>query len=989
MTGAPLVGRGAELAALTAALEAAASGTGSVQVVAGESGVGKTRLTQAAQAAAARRGFACAVGRAFPVESGTPYALFADAFVPMLRALAPGELQVLSRGAVEELAALFPVLGAEGAATRLADGPGLKPRLHDAFRQLLQRLAQRTPTLVVLENLQWADPSSFELLHFVGRAAAAHRLVLLCTYNEVQAETNPMLRETERSLRSLGLLERHLLPPLTRDQTGELLEAQFGVAAAPVAAFLDRLHERTRGNPFFIEETLKALVAAGRLRQVDGRWVGWEVDPLELPHSIRDALRARYDRLSPVAQDVVIAASVVGAEVPHALLERIVPGGRAALLAAVEDLLRERVLEEVDGSDGLRYAFTHPLLQEVLYQQLSRARVRELHGLVAEALEALHGDAALQHADALAVHFLRAGAAAHSGRACRYLTAAGEQALARGAAREAAESLGAALAIAERGDDEALAERLTDLLARARHRLGDYAEATRLWAGALARAVPLGDHARVARLERQLGVAALRRGDAADALRHHDRGVEAAVRAADPALEASLRLARSTALLEVGRGDDAERDLRIALGVAERRGDPAWLSRVHHALQLLAIWRGPSADARLHGEQALALARRAGARHAEWAAHWALAVQAGLTGDSAGTLAALTAAKALAAELRSPLLRLWSAEVEIEYLSGVGEWGEALALAERTIVDARAFGQRALVPRLQVWAALITLGRGDMAAGEALVEEAWRDSGADRAARGEPVSLHLAVPAHVARAYLHLYRAEYAPALAVAEAGLALADRTGYTAWAMHRLLPVAAEASLWVRDFDRAMRHGQRLRATAAQLGHPLALAWADACDALKKMLADDKAGAVEQLRHAAEALDAIPFVEHGARLRRKLVDALVAAGDRDGAARECQRIHGVFSRLGARAALEELERAMRALRIPVPKPPRQGAELTARELEIARLVAGRLTNGEIGARLGISTRTVSTHLSNMFEKLGLDGRGALTDWVRARHPA
>ncbi len=107
MTGAPLVGRGAELAALAAALEAAAAGTGSVQVVAGESGVGKTRLTQAAQALAAGRGFTCAVGRAFPVESGIPYALFADAFVPMLRALAPGELQVLSRGAVDELAALF------------------------------------------------------------------------------------------------------------------------------------------------------------------------------------------------------------------------------------------------------------------------------------------------------------------------------------------------------------------------------------------------------------------------------------------------------------------------------------------------------------------------------------------------------------------------------------------------------------------------------------------------------------------------------------------------------------------------------------------------------------------------------------------------------------------------------------------------------------------------------------------------------------------
>ncbi len=986
---APLVGRRQELALLSEALDAAAAGRGSMHMVAGEGGVGKTRLTAAAQEVAVGRGFATAVGRAFPVESGIPYALFADAFVPILRALPPAALQTLSRGAVQELSLLFPVLRPEGAApARLADAADLKPRLHDAFGQLLQRMSQKQPTLVVLENLQWADPSSFELLHFVGRSAAEHRILLLCTYNDVQRDSNPMLGKTERSLLSLGALKRHVLPPLSREETAELLERQFGVAASQLEEFVAMLHDRTRGNPFFVEETLKALVASGRLQKVGDRWTGWETERLELPHSIRDALRARYDRLSDIAQDVVIAAAVVGTQVPHALLEAVVPGDRAALLAAIEGLLKERIFEEVEGTDGVSYAFTHPLLQEVLYAELSRVRVRELHGIIADAMERLFGDEAMAHADQLAVHFLRAGAPAQSERALRYLATAGQHALARGANREAVESLKAALTIAERGDDEATRETILDLLAKARHRLGDYAGAAGLWADALARALPAGDHRRIARLERQLGIAALRLGDANDALRHHDRGLDAARRAGDETLAASLRLARSTSYLEVGRGEEAAADLHEALEVATRVGDPALLGRVHHALQMLAIWRGPSSDARTHGERALELARAAGERHSEWAAQWALAIQAGLNGDSAGCWTALDGAWAIARELRSPLLRLWTAEVEIEYRSVIGEWSEALALVDRTLIDARAFGQRALLPRLLVWSSLIRCGRGEFELGKAHADEAWATSGADRAASGEPVSLHTVVPAHVARAYWHLDQAQYPQALAVAEAGLQLADRTGYTAWAMHRLVPVAAEASLWTRDWERSVRYGQRLRETSLRLGHPLGLAWADACDALKMMLADDRAGAVAQLQRAVDALDAIPMVEHAARLRRKLVDALLAAGDGDGARRELLRVHATFERLGARLALEEVRRTLKQNGWKPPPPPAPPGDpfgtLTPSELAVARLAARGKSNKEIGAELGISDRTVGTHLQNLYKKLGITGRRELTERMR-----
>jgi DNA-binding CsgD family transcriptional regulator len=983
----PLVGRAAELATLSAALNSAARGRGGMHIVVGEGGIGKSRLALAASGLADGRGFTRVVGRAYPVETGIPYSLFADAFVPLLRGLPASVLQMLSRGGTAELGMLFPALRSDETQARVADVAELKPRLLDSFARLLQRLAARQPLLVVLENLHWADPSSLELLHFVSRGASEHPLLMLCTYNSEQIDAHARLRAMEQSLHSLGALSTHVLPPLSRAETSELICRQFEVPTDLVADFAALLHDRTRGNPFFIEETMKALVTSGRLKQEDGHWVGWSADQIEMPRTIRDALGARLDRLTAAGRRVATIAAVVGTHVPHALLEEMAGLDTHDLLEAIDELRRERMFVEMQADGQLAYEFTHPLLQEVLYAELGRARARALHGEIAEALEKLFGDRALAHADELAVHFLRAEQPAQAERACLYLGAAGHSALERGADREGAEALEAALAIAERTNDGAARERLLDLLARARQRLGAYASASDLWERAVTLAGARGDSRRVATLERRLGVAAFWSGRYEDALLHHERGLSAADAARDEGVTASLRLARSAVLLEVGRSDEAEDDMRAALAIAARIGEPRLLSRVHQNIQTLAVWRGPSEVAREHGIKALAFARAANNKAAEWAARWTMALSAGLTGDAAATGLHLPAAMAVADDLRSPLLRMWTAEIAIEYRSGIGEWDEAIALSDRTIADARAFGQRTLLPRLLVWSSLVHLGRGDFERAKAQIDEAWTLSGADRAMQGRPLNVHAVVPAHVGRASWYLARKQYARALKIGEEGLAIADRTGYVAWAIHRLMPLLVEASLWVEDWDRAQRYGDRLREMSQRLGHPLGIAWSDACFALMRMLQGDSAGAVAPLRRAAEELDAIPFVEHAARVRRQLAQALSNAGDTDGAIVELRRIHEVFARIGAGPALDDVREKLRELgaRPPARTPAMGTGALTAREAEIARLVAARKSNKEIGAALDISSRTVSTHLTNIFTKFGVDSRGALTDLVRA----
>ncbi|HTR79404.1 MAG TPA: AAA family ATPase, partial [Gemmatimonadaceae bacterium] len=801
----PLVGRTQEIAALTAALGHAARGRGALHLIVGEGGIGKTRLALLAGELAAAQGFTCLVGSAYALESGIPYALFADAFVPVLRAMPSETLQVLARGAAGELAMLFPSLRTEAAPPARAEGDDLKPRLLDAFARLLHRLAERTPLLIVLENLHWADPSSLELLHFVARGVAERPILLLGTYNETQREGNRALRMAEQSLASLGLISTHQLPALTRQEASDLVTHQFGVSREMVAEFVAVLHDRTRGNPFFIEETLKSLLASGRLRRDSSGWTGWGSDPLELPRTIRDALDARLERLSPGARRVATVAAVVGTGVPHALLESIAGLDGSALLEAVDELRRERVLQETPMTRDPAYEFTHPLLAETLYTALSRARARAMHGEIAEALERLMGDRAPEHAGALAVHFLRSEAPEHAPRACQYLEAAGRSALDRGADREAVEVLESALALAGHRADLGLRATLLDLAARARQRLGDYARAAELWQEAITIAHANGDLRLVSSFERHLGLGAFWSGRHDDALTHYDQGLAAANAVTDAPAVASLLLARGAVHLELGRAAEAEADARSALAIAERLATPGLLSRVHLALQSLGIWQGPSQAAREHGSRALAFATEAHDRRAAWQAHWGMAMHAGLTGDGPGTARHVAAASALAEELRSPLLRLSTAEIDIQYRSGIGEWDEAIAIAGRTISDARAFGQRTLLPRVLVWTSLLHLGRGDFDVARAQIDEAWTLSGADDSDRGGPIKVHAVVPAHVGRAAWFLARRRYRKAIEIGEAGLAISDATGYGAWSMHRLLPIIAEASLWLQDLPRA----------------------------------------------------------------------------------------------------------------------------------------------------------------------------------------
>lgn len=990
----PLIGRGEELARLTRALDDAERGSPSTIFIAGEGGIGKTRLADTIVSEATRRKWTTAVGRAFPVETGVPYALFADALLPTLKAMDAATLAVMSRGGEAELARLFPALDlrTDSRAPR-GDAADLKARLLWNFSQFLGRFAAKRPLLVVLENVQWADASSLELLHFVARQLAGNRVVVMCSYNLAQHDANPTLVSTERSLIGLGAATSVRLEPWSRAESDELLTHLFGVDPASVRAFATLLYERTRGNPFFTEEMLKSLLDSGQLKREDGRWTGWDVTDLQLPRTVRDAIVARLERLSPAARTVADIAAVLGTRASYGALEAVSGLAPAALVEAIDELRRDRVLVDAEAVDGVYYDFTHPTLQATLYSELGKARTRLLHGQLATALEQMYGAAADAHADELAFHFSRATSPELALKAARYLAIAGRSALTRYATREAASYLGAALDLidgsvsngrnASAPNDIAV---LVEDLARAKQRNGDYGAARALWERAREHARERGDAARLSSIERRLGLLSSWAGRHEEAFAHYAAGLDAAKTLGDERLAARIRIAQGQAFLLLGRADDTRRELQEALAIAERLKGAGMLARIHRALMELNMFVGLAAEARQHGERAIAFAESADEPGVQWAAHWGIAVLAGLTGNAAELAQHVGEAARIAEELRSPLLAVWTSEVSIEYASGVGDWQSGLALAQRTIPMARALGASTLLPRLLVWTGLMHLGRGELDKAKALFDESWTLSGAAQA--GEyAVQVNTAVPAHTGMAAYALATGDRVRAIALGEAGVALADRSGYVAWSIHRLIPIILEAALWLQDFERVKRYGERLRRDSMKMNHRLGLAWATASDALVARLRDgDLPRAVELLRSAADQLDAVPFVFDAARIRRNLAQLLAALGDPEGATRELRRAHDVLARIGAEV---ELRGARDQLRDLGARPPArviaEGAgALTGREREIAQLVAARKSNKEIGAKLGISSRTVSTHLSNVFAKLGVTSRGELTDRVR-----
>jgi len=985
----PLVGRSEELGLLASALADAASGTGGAVFLRGVTGIGKSHLAAAAAEEAQRLGFLTAGGHAYRVETGVPYGLWSNAFLPVLREMEASTLAVLTRGGEEELARVVPALGTgddEFSAASAAVPGELQTRIHWNFTEFLRRLGEKKPVLVVLDDVHWSDPSGLDLLHFVTRHLADSSVLVVCTYNVEQKLENAGFEAMEGSLVSVQNAAILDIGPISAESTGELVRRVFEVEPGVSDDLSTRVHARTGGNPHFVGEILKALVDSGSLYRRDDTWLGWEVADLELPDSVTAAVTARMGELSPSATQIAHVLAVAGTSAVYELIREVTGLEEDTFLAGVDELRAKQIVEESAEGSAIVYRFAHPLVQEVLYAEIGLARARSLHRSIGEALEGGVGGALDDRTHQLAYHFSRAGT--DDLRVLEYLAAAGREALVRRADREAVAFLGDALARVGTEGDGREPDANFDVLsvhedmARALQRSGDYGSAAEHWQAALALALESQEDARAARLHGRIGQGAYFRGQYDDALAAYELGLERAVTAKDPVVEAHLRLHKGNALQSEGRPKEAQAEMEAALALAESVSDPGLLARVHRGLMILHTWLGDPERVREHGREAIPLSQAAGDAHVTYWINWQLAIQEGFLGDTERMDEHIHRCQELAEELRSPVLELWTAEVFIEHAAASGRWDTGIALGERAVAKARALSQDALLPRLLVFLALIYLSRGEIERGKECVDEAWELSGAKG---GDTLRVHLVLPAHIGKAACHMAQGEYEEAIRVGEQGLAIAENSGFIVWAVYRLLPLIAEAYLQLDDAPGATHIQQRLNRYGERMGNRLAIAWGKAFEGIKVWHAGDAQASTVLLAEAAELLEALPMVFDGARVRRQLAGRLADLGDRDGALRELRTVHGAFLKMKAEGELQKTRDMFRELDA---RPPSRSAGagaggLTQRELEISRLVALGRSDKAVAKELDIARRTVSTHLSNIYRKLELGSRGELAAYV------
>ncbi len=985
----PFVGRERELQEFDTALRHLEDGESAYRLLCGPSGIGKTRLANEFEARARRAGVVVRRGAAFPVDYGVPFALWAEAFLPHLRELDEASLATLTRGGGDVLRRMFPGLvgGSEGTHESV---PGdFLARTQWVLGDLLRGMASRRPLLIILEDIHWAGESDLELLHFCLRQLRDTPISWLCTYNTDLSSLRPEFGSPQRWLHELAGGGETRLAPLAPKAVDELVTRGFGTAEDLTADFSGWLHERTGGNPFFIHEVLKASVANNSLQKRDGTWVGWESRPTDVPASIGEAITGRLGGLGKGAKDVVGIVAVASPRSTFAIVAAICSMEEDLILEAIDELREHGFLLEEERDGDVAYAFSHPLVREVVYDSVGLTRQRVVHRRVADALRAAGGDGE-DRLEELAHHYALALGTEVEPDALELLVRAGRLAFHRRAGAEAVRLLEAARERVQRVDparrrDWAWASGLDETLGQAYRRTGDFANAGRLFRDALDAADGDGDMARVAAMRRQLGQLASWKGDHDGAIEEYRAGEAAAQISGDRNAEAYIKLLLGVSLQALGNEEAARSHMDTARELAEGAGDPGLLGRVHQGLVVLNIWSGRAEEVRKHARAAIELSASSGDIRVAFRSHSALAMMEGLLGDTATMEQHLEECTRIAAELRSPVFDLWTLEVRIEHAAASGDWERGIALGESALSRAISHNNPALLARVSVWLGLIYLGRGDIDRGKELIDHAWALAQSHPKGSAE---IHVVLPAYIGRVAYHVAVEEYEEAVAIGDEGITIAENTGYLIWAVHRLTPFVLEAHLWLEDLEQARAIAKRMRDLTQRLDHRLGKAWLQAFEAIEAWKSGDTERSLDLFAEAAEALEAIPMMYDAARVRRLFAGRLAELGRRDEALEQLRRCHDAFEAMGARRELSKARGMFRELdaRPPLVQSESGAAGLTSRETGVARLVAEGKSNKAIARTLSISPRTVSTHLSNIYEKMDLGNRGELSAFVRER---
>ncbi|MGH7331351.1 MAG: AAA family ATPase [Candidatus Rokuibacteriota bacterium] len=653
------VGREAELEQLRTALELAGKGRGQVVAVVGESGVGKSRLFHEFTHSHRMQGWLSTESGSVSYGKATPYLPVIDllkAYFQIdsrddgrkIREKVTGKILALDRALEPMLPPILALLDApvEDRQWQAFDPPQRRQRTLEAIKHLLIRESQIQPVVVVFEDLHWVDGESQAVLDSLVESLPAARVLLLVNYRT----------EYEHGWSRKTYYTQLRIDPLPPEGADELLAALLG--RDPALEPLKRLLiERTEGNPFFLEESVRTLVETGALVGEPGAYgVARPLPTIRVPPTVQAVLAARIDRLLPEDKQLLQSAAVIGKEIPFPLLQAVAGLAEDILRRGLASLLAGGFLDETSLLSERGYTFRHALTHEVAYGSLLQEQRSELHRRIVEAVERHYADRLSEHIERLAHHALRGELWPE---AVTYLREAGIKAAARAAHRDAAGCFEQALSVVRRlpetretmeqaidllfdvrsslnwlGELERVlvhlreAERLSGALGDL-HRLarafaylsdffwvkGDQDRAIEFGQKALAMATNLGDAESAERANFFLGLAYHACGDYRQAIDHLTRCVDALEvgpvrrRTGWPGYVEDL-VWLGWCLAERGEFAEAIARAREALRLAEAAQLPARQMAACFGIGVVRLWRGELSEAVPVLERGLELTRR-------------------------------------------------------------------------------------------------------------------------------------------------------------------------------------------------------------------------------------------------------------------------------------------------------------------------------------------------------------------------------------------
>jgi len=503
----PLVDRTEEMNVLKEAVYRAVHGEGGLVFIHGEAGIGKTRLVRELGAYARSRGVQVLYGRCpalFRMDGVPPYILWKEVIKDYLDACTPEQLYRVIGFYPAEVAKLVPEIG-----QKLRSIPQSFPispeqeqnRLFEAVSQFITNISRETPLLVVLDDLQWTDPSSLLLMHYLARDVQKTPLLLLGAYRSTDIDAKHPLSPVLSELNRERLPQSIHLKRMSLSDVSEIIKSILEQEDVP-EEFCRLIYEKTKGNPFFVEEVVNSLKEDEVIFREDNRWKFKDVSKIEFPETVKNVLKTRFSRLDDECQNVLTLASFVGNDFTLETMSALTGIEENRLLELMDRMLKTGLIKEREVRGEGVCSFADILVRDVVYEEVSLLKRKKLHGVVGCALEKVYVAKIDEHFGELAYHFLEGGEKA---KALDYFLKAGDRAANVYANTEAASYLQSALGLLENTEGELpkkrrILERLGDI----KRLVGEHDACLKYWNEALLLWKQLEEKESVSRLYRKM-----------------------------------------------------------------------------------------------------------------------------------------------------------------------------------------------------------------------------------------------------------------------------------------------------------------------------------------------------------------------------------------------------------------------------------------------------------------------------------------------------